>query len=211
MTNLTNPLFGLLFLQRNSTIVHLRQGSFKFPFFSVQQKNENRTFSNVIEPILKPIETIPQRGIELRDGLNHKFYTKSEATVIIQPSPLLESNEDLFIHPALSRKQNNNHMVQNNSFLDHSYTLRKGTHVAIYLLLTPQETNDFRPINPNSVRHILKKNHDDAIPFKNGLAETVFHKVMKSRKPIGSQHQKIWAFKRNIRPYRRVFSMNYAN
>ena len=36
MTNLTSPLIGLLFLQRNSTILDMRQGILNFPFFSMQ-------------------------------------------------------------------------------------------------------------------------------------------------------------------------------
>ena len=33
MTNLTSPLIGSLFLQRNSTILDVRQGILNFPFF----------------------------------------------------------------------------------------------------------------------------------------------------------------------------------
>ena len=36
MTNLTSPLIGLLFLQRNSTILDMSQGILNFPFFSMQ-------------------------------------------------------------------------------------------------------------------------------------------------------------------------------
>ena len=55
MTNLTSPLIGLLFLQRNSTILDMHQGILNFPFFSMQLKNEDRTYPNVIEPILNPV------------------------------------------------------------------------------------------------------------------------------------------------------------
>ena len=57
MTNLSSPLIGLFFLQRNSFILDMRQGSLNFPFFSMQLKNEDRTYPNVIEPILNPVET----------------------------------------------------------------------------------------------------------------------------------------------------------
>ena len=43
MTNLTNPVIGLLFLQRNSTILVMRQGIPNFPFFSMQLESEHRT------------------------------------------------------------------------------------------------------------------------------------------------------------------------
>ena len=49
MTNLTSPLIGLLFLQRNSTILDMRQGILKFPFFSMQLINDDRTYPNVIK------------------------------------------------------------------------------------------------------------------------------------------------------------------
>ena len=43
MTNLTSPLIGLLFLQRNRTIFDMRQGILNFSFFSMHLKNEDRT------------------------------------------------------------------------------------------------------------------------------------------------------------------------
>ena len=36
MTNLTSSLSGLLFLQRNSTVLDIHQGILNFPFFSMQ-------------------------------------------------------------------------------------------------------------------------------------------------------------------------------
>ena len=62
MTNFTSPLIVLLFLQRNSTILDMRQGILNFLFFSMQLKNEDRTYPNVIEPIINPVDTILQQG-----------------------------------------------------------------------------------------------------------------------------------------------------
>ena len=60
MTNVGNPFIGLLFLQRNSTILDVRQGILNFPFLSMQSKNEDRTYPDVFEPILNPVATILQ-------------------------------------------------------------------------------------------------------------------------------------------------------
>ena len=57
MTNLTSSLIGLFFLQRNSTILDMRHGILNFPFLSMQLKNEERTYPNVIEPIQNPAGT----------------------------------------------------------------------------------------------------------------------------------------------------------
>ena len=62
MTNLKSHLIGLLFLQRNSAVFDMRQGILKFPLSSMHLKIEDRTYANVIEPILNPLQTILQLG-----------------------------------------------------------------------------------------------------------------------------------------------------
>ena len=169
MTNLSRPLTGLLFLQRNSTILDMRQGILNFPLLSMQLKNENWTYPNVIEPILHPVETILQPGKRLTSWVKSHIYTDNEATGIIQPSPLLENDEDLLICPAPSSTQNNKQMIQISNFLDQSYTLKKGTHIKNFSILTPEQTKHIRAVNPTSVRHLLNNNHDDAIHYMNSL------------------------------------------
>ena len=44
-------LIGLSFLQRNSTILDMRQGVLNFPFFSMQLKTADHKNTNVLEPI----------------------------------------------------------------------------------------------------------------------------------------------------------------
>ena len=73
----------------------------------MQLKNEERTYPNVIEPIINPVETILQPGKRTTIWVKSQIYTDNEATGIIQPSPLLENNEELLICPALSSTQNN--------------------------------------------------------------------------------------------------------
>ena len=168
-TNFSSPFIGLLFLQRNSTILDMRRGILNFPSFSRQLKNEDRTCSNVSEPVLNPVETILQPGKRTKIWVKSRVYTDNEATGIIQPSPFLKNDEDILISPALSSTQNNKHMVSISNFLDHPYTLKKGTHKANFSILTPEQTKHIRPVNPTSVRHLLNNNHDDAIHYINSL------------------------------------------
>ena len=172
MINLSSPLIGLLFLQRNNTKLDMRQGILNFPFFSMQLKNEERTYPNIIEPILSPIDTILQPGKRTTIWVKSQIYTDNEATGIIQPSPVLENDEGLTICPSISSTQNNKHMIQIGSFLDHSYTLKKGTNMANFAILTPEQTKHIRPVNPTSVGHLLNNNHDDAIHYINSLLKT---------------------------------------
>ena len=172
MTNLTSPLIGLLFLQRNSTILDMRQGILNFPFFSMQLIIEDRTYPNIIESILNPVDNILQLGKRTTNSVNSQFYTENEATGIIQPSPLLENYEDLLICPAISSAQNNKHKVQNSNFLDHPYTFKKGMHMANFSILTRERTQHIRPVNPTSVRHLLNNNHDDAFLYIKSFLKT---------------------------------------
>ena len=82
-------------------------------------KNEDRTYPTVIEPILDPVDTIQQPRKRSTIGVRSSVYTDHEPTGIIQPSPLLENDEDFLIRPALSSAQNIVHLVQIRNFLNH--------------------------------------------------------------------------------------------
>ena len=58
MTNLTRPLLGMLFLQRNSTILDMRQRFFNFTLFSIQLEHADYTYSNINETLLSLRELI---------------------------------------------------------------------------------------------------------------------------------------------------------
>ena len=172
MTNLTSPLSRLLFLQRNSTILDMRQGILNFPFFSMQLKNEDRIYPNVTETILNPVETILKPGKRTTIWIKSQIYTDNEATRIFQPSPLLENDEDLLICPEISSIQNNKHMVQISNFPNHPFTFKIGTNMANFSILIPEQTKHIRLVNKTSVRHFQNNNHDDAIHYKNCLLKT---------------------------------------
>ena len=63
-------------------------------------------------------------------------------------------------------------MVQISNFLDHPYTLKKGTHIANFSILAPEQTNHNQPVNTTSVRHLLNNSHDDGIHYINSLLKT---------------------------------------
>ena len=63
-------------------------------------------------------------------------------------------------------------MVQISKFLDHPYTLNKGTHIANFSQLTPEQTKHIQPANPTSVRHLLNNSYHDAIHYINSLLKT---------------------------------------
>ena len=63
-------------------------------------------------------------------------------------------------------------MIQISNFLDHPHALKKGTRIANFSELTPEQTKHIRPFSPTSVRHLLNNSHDDAIHYINSLLKT---------------------------------------
>ena len=86
MANLTSPLFGLLFLRTNSTILDMRQGVLNFSFFSMQLKHADNTYSNINEPLLKRTEILIQPGKQTVIHIKSQVQTEKEVTGIIQSS-----------------------------------------------------------------------------------------------------------------------------
>ena len=62
MSNLANLLIGLLFLQRNGTLLDRRQGFLNFPSFSMQLKDAKNSYPDISEPLINQHEIILQPG-----------------------------------------------------------------------------------------------------------------------------------------------------
>ena len=62
MRNLTSPLISLFFPQFNSSKLVVLQGTLSFPSSSMQLKNKEWTYPNVIAPVLSPADTVLQPG-----------------------------------------------------------------------------------------------------------------------------------------------------
>ena len=60
---MSSPIIGLIFLQRNHTVLDMRQGILNFPYFSMQLKTADHKNLKVLEPILNPEDvTLPPSG-----------------------------------------------------------------------------------------------------------------------------------------------------
>ena len=60
MEKLSSPIIDLMFLQRNHTVLDMRQGILNFPYSSMQLKTADHKYANVMEPLISPDDvTIP--------------------------------------------------------------------------------------------------------------------------------------------------------
>ena len=172
MENLTGPIIGLMFLQRNHTVLDMRQGILNFPFFSMQLKTADHKYSNVLEPILNPAEpTIPPNDRVLI-RTNSLLYPENAVTGILQPSDLLQEEGDITFCPALVTLNNGSIAIPVNNFTDHPYKQKKGLHIANFSVMTPEQMKYVKPIDPASTWHLLQNDQEQAAHYISSLIKT---------------------------------------
>ena len=171
MEKLTSPLIGLSFLQRNNTILDMRQGVLNFPFFSMQLKTADHKYTNVMEPIcIREVVTIPpnDRHPVL---MASQLYEDTTVTAILQPSNITDDGDIAFC-AALVTLTNGQVSVHLNNFTDSPYTLKRGTQVATFTVLTPEQMKYVKPIDPVTTWHLLQANPENAAHYASSLIKS---------------------------------------
>ena len=194
MEHLTGPIIGLMFLQRNHTVLDMRQGILNFPFFSMQLKTADHKYSKFLEPILNPTEiTIPPNDRVLI-RTNSSLYPENAVTGILQPSDLLHEEGDITFCPVLVTLNDGNIMIPVNNFTDHPYKLKKGLHIANFSVMTPEQMKYVKPVDPASTWHLLQNDQEQAAHYVSSL-------ILKT---TGSQLQKTLETPRNTPIQKRI-------
>ena len=172
MEKLTSPLIGLSFLQRNNTILDMRQGVLIFLFFSMQLKTADHKYTNVMEPIcIREEVTIPandRHSILMASQL----YEDTTVTGILQPSNNITDDGDIAFCAALVTLTNGQVSIHSNNFTDSPYTLPRGTQVANFTVLTPEQMKYVKPIDPVTTWHLLQANPENAAYYASSLIKS---------------------------------------
>ena len=101
MEQLSSPILGLMFLQRNLTVLDMRRGILNFPYFSTQLKTADHNYLYVLEPILNPEDvTIPPNDHTVIH-IQSQIYAENAVTGILQPSDLLREESDVAVCAAI--------------------------------------------------------------------------------------------------------------
>ena len=169
MEKLTGPIIGLMFLQRNHTVLDMRQGILNFPYFSMQLKTADHKYSNVLEPILNPDDITISPNDRTLVEIKSQIYNENTVTGVLQPSDLLHEEGDITFCAAIVRLTNGNVNVHINNFTDQPYKLKKGLHIANFSVLTPEQMKHVKLIDPVSTWHLLNENEEDAIHYVSSL------------------------------------------
>ena len=172
MEKLTSPLIGLSFLQRNNTILDMRQGVLNFPFFSMQLKTADHKYTNVMEPICAREDiTIPPNDRHMVSMFS-QLYDDTNVTGILQPSNDLAEDGDITFCAALVTLTQGQASIHVNNFTDHPYTLKRGSHIANFSILTPEQMKYVKPIDPVTTWHLLKVNPENAAYYASSLIKS---------------------------------------
>ena len=92
---LSCPIIGLMFLQRNHTVLDMRQSILKFPYFSMKLKTADHEYSNVLQHLLNlEVVTIPPNDHTVFP-IQSPIYAEKAVTGILQPSDLLHEEVDV--------------------------------------------------------------------------------------------------------------------
>ena len=86
MEKLIGSVIGLMFLQRNHTVLDMRQGILKIRYFSMHFKTTRHKYSNVMERILNPEDVTTPRNDPMIVTKQSQLYTEYAVTGILQPS-----------------------------------------------------------------------------------------------------------------------------
>ena len=153
MGKLSSPIIGLMLLQRKHTVLDMRQSIINFPFFSMQLKTADHKYSNVMELILNPEDvTIPPNDHKVVI-IQSQIYAENTRTGILQPSDLLHEDEDVTFCAAIVTFYEEPMKIHR--FTDQPYKLEKALHIANFSVMTPEQMNHVKPLDPVSTWHLL--------------------------------------------------------
>ena len=101
--------------------------------------------------------------------LASQLYEDTTVTGILQPSSTLTDDGDIAFCAALVTLTNGQVSVHLNNFTDSQYTLKRGTQVATFTVLTPEQMKYFKPIDPMTTWHLLQDNTENAAYYASSL------------------------------------------
>ena len=130
MEKLTSPLIGLSFLQRNNTILDMRQGVLNFPFFSMQLKTADHKYTNVMDPICAREDIIFPPNDRYMVSMSSQLYDDTNVTGILQPSNDFAEDGDITFCATLAALTQGKVSIHVNNFTDQPYTIKRGSHIA---------------------------------------------------------------------------------
>ena len=91
---------------------------------------------------------------------NSLLYPENAVTGILRPSDLLHEEGDITFCSVLITLTDGNIQIPVNNFTDHPYKLKKGLHIANFLVMTPEQMKYVKLVDPVSIWHLLENDQE---------------------------------------------------
>ena len=91
-------------------------------------------------------------------SMHFQMYEDSNVTGILQPSNVLTEDSEIAFCDALITLTQGQVTIHVNNFTDQPYTLKKGSHIAKFSVLTPVQMKYVKRIDPVATWHLLQDN-----------------------------------------------------
>ena len=128
----------------------------------MQLKTAYHKYTNVMEPICaREDKTIPPNDRHMI-SMYSQLFDDANVSGILQPSNDLAEDGDITICAALVTLTQGQVAIHVNNFIDQPYTLKRGSHIANFSVLTPKQMKHVKPIDPVTTWHLLQENPENS-------------------------------------------------
>ena len=146
----------------------------------MRMKTTDHNYTKVKEPICVREDVTIQHNNRQSVLMASQLYEDTTVNGILQSIITLTDDGDFVFCAALVILTNGQVSVHVNNFNDSPYNLKRGTQVANFTVLTPEQMKFVKPIDPVTTWHILQDNPENAAYYASSL--------IKSTKPADPQH-----------------------
>ena len=98
-----------------------------------------------------------------------QLYDNTNVTGILQPSNDLAEDGDITFCAALVTLTQGQVAIHVNNFTDQPYTLKRGSHIANFSVLTPEQMKYVKLVDPVTTWHLLQENPENAVYYASSL------------------------------------------
>ena len=150
----------------------MRQGVLIFQFFSMQLKTADHKYTNVMEPVtIREDNIIPPNDRHVV-SMYSNIYADTNVTGILQLSNALTEDGDIAFCAALVTLTQGQVSIHVNNFTDQPYTLKRGSDIATFSVMTPEQMKYVKPIDAVTTWHLLQDNPENAAYYASSLIQS---------------------------------------
>ena len=138
----------------------------------MQLKTADHKYTNVMEPnCAREDITIPPNDRHMV-SMNSQLYVDTNVCGVLQPCNDVAEDGDITFCAALVTLTQGQVTIHVNYFTDQSYTIKRGSHIANFSVLMPDQMKNVKPIDPVTTWNLLQDNPENAAHYASSLIKS---------------------------------------